>query len=340
MAWTKTITKAGEALIASAFGATLNYTTVKAGAGSVTVSDLADQLDVTGYIKDLSIVSVSVNGSQSVLSARLNNIGITNETPLTQLGIFASINNEPEVLLVILQNDTPSMIPPQDIQPGYVFESQFNIAVSGIANFTALIDWNAYAKISDIKGMATIGEVKEIINNDLNTHNISQIAHEERFNNITQEIQVKMPQAPTSAVHGAKGNQWVELNGVALQAVVMAFEDIPIDNITNNTETNGADTGTDTGTDNTENGANKGTETDKTEQPQNIITLPIPKEIFTRSKSFNPIINGATVRIPKYPLKQTLYAIGSNFRYYSFEYDGETESKSIIVKQLGILASL
>ena len=153
MAWTRTITSAGEALIASAFGATLNYTTVKAGAGSVPVADLNLQTDVTDFFKDLSIVSVSAKGSQSVLSARLNNVGITAETPLTQLGIFASINNEPEVLLVILQNDTPSMIPPWDAQPGYVFEPQFNIAISGVANFTAIIDWNAYAKISDIQNI-------------------------------------------------------------------------------------------------------------------------------------------------------------------------------------------
>ena len=151
MAWTRIVTKAGEALIASAFGATLNYTAVKAGSGSVPDADLADQIGITGFIKNLSIVSVNAVGSQSVLNARLDNTGITAETPLTQIGVFAQINNEPEVLLVILQTDTPSTIPTAAAQPGWIFEPQFNIAVSGVANFTAVIDWNAYAKISDIQ---------------------------------------------------------------------------------------------------------------------------------------------------------------------------------------------
>jgi hypothetical protein len=149
--WTRTVTTAGEALVASAFGATLNYTTVKAGSGSVPVEELVDQVDVSGFIKDFLITGVSSEGSQSILNARLDNIDITTETPLTQVGIFANINGEYEVLLVILQNDTPSTIPTHDSQPGYVFEPQFNIAVSGVANFTANIDWNSYAKLSDIQ---------------------------------------------------------------------------------------------------------------------------------------------------------------------------------------------
>jgi hypothetical protein len=167
--WSRTVTTAGEALVASAFGATLNYTTVKAGSGSVPVGDLAEQDDVSGFIKNFSITGASSEGSQSVLNARLDNIGIMTETLLTQIGIFANINSEEEVLLVILQNDTPSTIPTNDSQPGYVFEPQFNIAVSGVANFTAKIDWNAYAKLSNIQN-ATANLVVKIPGMGLSTN--------------------------------------------------------------------------------------------------------------------------------------------------------------------------
>jgi hypothetical protein len=160
MAWTRTVTSVGEALIASAFGATLNYTTVKAGSGSVPVEELVDQTDVTDFIKNFAITAVSSSGSQSVLNARLDNSGILTETPLTQIGVFANINDEPEVLMIILQTDTPSTIPTQEAQPGYGFEPQFNLAISGIANFTANIDWNAFAKLSDIQNMTANFVVK------------------------------------------------------------------------------------------------------------------------------------------------------------------------------------
>jgi hypothetical protein len=153
MAWTNVLTKAGENLLASAFGATLNYTKVKAASGSVDVSLLADQTDVTNYIKDFSITGISVQGSTSVLNARLDNVGITAETQLTQVGIFANVNGGEEVLLIIYQTDTPSTIPPASVVPGYAFEPQYNITIANIASFTAVIDWNAYATVEQVQEM-------------------------------------------------------------------------------------------------------------------------------------------------------------------------------------------
>jgi hypothetical protein len=154
MAWTSTLTDAGASLIASAFGATLNYTKLKLGAGSVDVTTLAEQTDVTDYVKDFDIVGLQNSGATSTINARLTNNGIAEETPLTQMGLFANINSNDEVLLMIYQTDTPSTIPTQEQQPGWVFEPQIDVIVSNVANFTANINWEAYAKISDIQAAA------------------------------------------------------------------------------------------------------------------------------------------------------------------------------------------
>jgi len=151
MAWIKTLTDVGAVLIASAFGASINYTRVKFGNGSVAPGSLADQTDVTGYVKDISIISLSAVGSTSTIKTRLDNIGISAETPLTQIGLFASVNGGAETLLMIYQTDTPSTVPTPAEQPGWIFEPQLDVVINGAANFTATIDWGAYAQLSDIQ---------------------------------------------------------------------------------------------------------------------------------------------------------------------------------------------
>jgi hypothetical protein len=153
MAWTQTITTAGLNLLADAFGRTLNISRVAAASGDVPNEQLTDQTDLTDWIKDLSILSISTSGNNSIIKARLTNIEITNPTLLSQMGVFAQLGEDEEVLLAIFQNDTPSTIPTPNQQQGYEFEPEFQIVHSNVANVTATIDWNAYASLADAQAL-------------------------------------------------------------------------------------------------------------------------------------------------------------------------------------------
>jgi hypothetical protein len=154
MAWTQTVTTVGLELLADAFGRTLNISRVACASGSVPINELPDQTDLTDYVKDLSILSVSTSENNSIIKARLTNQGITNPTLLSQMGVYAQLDTEPEVLLAIFQNDTPSTIPTPDQQAGYEFEPEFQIVHSNVANVTASIDWGAYATLQNALDMA------------------------------------------------------------------------------------------------------------------------------------------------------------------------------------------
>jgi hypothetical protein len=151
MAWTPILTTAGAALLASAFGGTLNYTRIKAGAGTVGPAELENQTDVTDYFADVSITSIDVSGVTSSVRGLFVNTEITAPTPLTQMGLFANVNNGDEALLMIYQNDSPMTIPASS-QP-WKYEPQLNVTAANIAKFTANIDWSAFATQADIKAL-------------------------------------------------------------------------------------------------------------------------------------------------------------------------------------------
>jgi hypothetical protein len=153
MAWTQTITAVGLNLLADAFGRNLNISRVACASGNVPVAQLPDQTDLTDWVKDMSILSISTSANNSIIKARLTNIGIANPELLSQMGVFAQLDSDPEVLLAIFQNDTPSTIPTPAQQAGYNFEPEIQIVHSNVANVTATIDWSAYASLSDAQAL-------------------------------------------------------------------------------------------------------------------------------------------------------------------------------------------
>ena len=163
-------------LLAGAFGATINYTRVKLGAGSVDIADLEAQVDVTNYVKDFQIIRTETSGATSIVTVRLNNNGITQPTLISQMGLFAQVNDGPEVLLVIFQTDTPSTAPTPEQQPGWIFEAGLNVIISNVANVTANIDWSAFATIEDIaiatENLAPKSHIADLIKTENGVHGI------------------------------------------------------------------------------------------------------------------------------------------------------------------------
>jgi hypothetical protein len=175
-AWTTVLTDKGAELIASALGGTLNYTMVKLGAGTVDEAELAQQTDVTDYVKDFDIVKLSAEGPVSTVNARINNVGLAENKLLAQIGLFASVEGEAEALLVIYQAKTPSTIPTVEEQPGWLFEAQLDLTVSNIANFTANINWGAYATLDEVRD--AINHVPKVLQSVDGVHGIRYSVNE------------------------------------------------------------------------------------------------------------------------------------------------------------------
>jgi hypothetical protein len=152
--WNKITTAAGEALIASAAGRVFNYTRVAFGAGRVPVSRLAAQTSVSEYVKDFQIIGVSSSGNVSHLNARLDNRGIGQARSLSQIGLFANVGGGAEVLAIICQNDTPNNVPSESQQAGWVYEPQIDAVISGVAEITANINWNAFVTREELENMS------------------------------------------------------------------------------------------------------------------------------------------------------------------------------------------
>ena len=134
-----------------------------------------------------------------------------------QIGFFAIDPDEGEILYRISQLDSIAFIPPATDFP-YTTAPIYFFSTENAETVNIIVD---------PAGLVTVRMLAE--------HDKNPEAHENRFTDITQTINTinqnittRMPQAPLTAVHGAMGQQWIELEGVAIQAVVMAFEEIPI----------------------------------------------------------------------------------------------------------------
>ena len=306
----------------------LHFTRIQAGDGYFD-GDVMQLSELVNFRLEGRITNVREMGIFTEVSVIITNQNLTEfmefrEVGLWATGILKDGTYHPELgengILFAYANarNNPSPIGP--FNGVWLHEEDFTMRVftANATNITGEIVLSAFASevAFDNTGMSLSADnmqsaIEELSEGITTSNKEMQVLHDTVNTNITtltQNITTRMPHAPLTAVHGAMGSRWIELEGVAIQAVVMAFEDIPI----------------------------KGT------IPQSAVTghvIEIEEDIFARSKAFNPIVNGATVRIPKdlSEPKQTLYAVGADLKYYSFDYDGE--NRTITVKCLDVLAS-
>ena len=279
--------------------------------------------DVVDHRQTMSIVSKSQDGPRATIHVFLSNQGnpaqglppVATGYNLRQIGMFAIDPDEGEILFRISQFEHPNYVPAAR-EMGWSIGPKWNFVVGNASEVTVVVD---------PAGMATVGLLQEHIDktsaggvHGIKTENgrlmvldesgqwraVSSAddiaAHDASASAHESRFSRAMPLAPTGAVHGAVGGRWEALEGTELRAVHMVSEDVGF-------------TLSDTR------------------------HIEIPKGQFDRFDVFHPTVNGATVRIEKEPMKQTLYAVGRDFGHYAFDYDGE--SMRIAVRQLGIAAS-
>jgi hypothetical protein len=166
MAWTRTATDAGAELIAAAFGRKLELTSVKCGSILQDHAALAAQTDIEGYFLDGSLTEQYNIGNHVHFRAQINNLHVTEVTPLAQIGIFGAAyddtapnGNGTEALLLIFQNDTPSTLPPiTENYPPVAIDFLIDLAISSMQEITINYDYGAFV---------TVGMLDNTINNSL-----------------------------------------------------------------------------------------------------------------------------------------------------------------------------
>lgn len=101
-------------------GETLQITGVKAGSGSVPVTDLRAQIELQEVKQTLSIVNKQASNQSTVLMVQLTTVGLSSGYDLQQIGVYAKAQgDDKEILFAILQEETPMPIPSETEKPRY-----------------------------------------------------------------------------------------------------------------------------------------------------------------------------------------------------------------------------
>ncbi len=177
--WTKVITTAGAALVAAAPGKAFNFTQVKCGSTDVAVENLAALTTIPGYVKNLSITSISSSGAIAKLRMQLNNNDVASDFQLRLIGIYAKLGTSgTETLFEVLRAETPDTIPSATNSPNYVNDYLLNVTVQNASSFSATIDSAAYVTVGQMAEVqADITEISSASGNTaeaLDTHKLDK----------------------------------------------------------------------------------------------------------------------------------------------------------------------
>lgn len=154
--WNTTVTNKGIALQAKQVsGATISFTRVVSGSGSVATTNLKEQTAVSSIEQTLSVESLKMMDSKYAIKVILSNDDLTDEYNLSQIGFYATDPDEGEILFAISQIDEKKKIPTGASTPGYSIEFAFTFQNSN--NATIVIN-------PDMAGYVTREEVEELAN--------------------------------------------------------------------------------------------------------------------------------------------------------------------------------
>lgn len=124
--WSVTVTNKGIALQTKQVkGATISFTRVVSGSGSVSLVNLKEQTAVSGIVQKLSMESLRTKDKEYTMTVLLSNETLTKSYNMTQIGFYANDPDEGEILFAIGQIDTPKAIPTNADSPGYCLEFVF-----------------------------------------------------------------------------------------------------------------------------------------------------------------------------------------------------------------------
>ena len=110
MAWNKTITQQGLNELANLNNNTITFSSAKCGRDFVT-TELKDVTTMNNAIKNMDFISIQTINDLLCIKLKVNNSGVTEDSDIYQVGIFATNKNGNDFLFAIFQTDIPTTIP-------------------------------------------------------------------------------------------------------------------------------------------------------------------------------------------------------------------------------------
>lgn len=137
------VTNAGVEVLKKAIGGKkVTITAAKSGTDTVAESELKEQSALSGTVRNVTIANATNQPEGYRVTLRVTNTGAKTSYIFKQLGLFATAEDESEVLFAILQSENGETVP--DESELYTYDVSLIIAISDTSNITVNVDKTSY----------------------------------------------------------------------------------------------------------------------------------------------------------------------------------------------------
>lgn len=145
------VTNAGVEVLKKAIGGKkITITAAKSGTDTVPESELKEQSVLSGTVRNATIANATNQPEGYRVTLRVTNTGVKTSYIFKQLGLFASAEDESEVLFAILQSENGETVP--DESELYTYDVSLIIAISDTSNITVNVDKTSYVTEEELDG--------------------------------------------------------------------------------------------------------------------------------------------------------------------------------------------
>lgn len=148
------VTNAGVEVLKKAIGGKrVTITAAKSGTDTVPESELKGQSTLSGTVRNATIANATNQPEGYRVTLRVTNTGVKSSYIFKQLGLFATAEDESEVLFAILQSENGETVP--DESELYTYDVSLIIAISDTSNITVNVDKTSYVTEEELDGHKT-----------------------------------------------------------------------------------------------------------------------------------------------------------------------------------------
>lgn len=148
------VTNAGVEVLKKAIGGKkVTITAAKSGTDTVPESELKEQSVLSGTVRNATIANATNQPEGYRVTLRVTNTGVKSSYIFKQLGLFATAEDESEVLFAILQSENGETVP--DESELYTYDVSLIIAISDTSNITVNVDKTSYVTEEELDGHKT-----------------------------------------------------------------------------------------------------------------------------------------------------------------------------------------
>lgn len=148
------VTNAGVEVLKKAIGGKkVTITAAKSGTDTVPESELKEQSVLSGTMRNVTIANATSQPEGYRVTLRVTNTGVKSSYIFKQLGLFATAEDESEVLFAILQSENGETVPNESEL--YTYDVSLIIAISDTSNIIVNVDKTSYVTEEELDGHKT-----------------------------------------------------------------------------------------------------------------------------------------------------------------------------------------